>query len=254
METWKFYDITHRDHVICNPTSVAKLDELIGWLDLPRHPRLLEAGSGKGELLLRIAERYGEAGGAGVTATAIDLSPYYVARLQAAAAARVPLAAIDILNMDAGAYPAAPGAWDLVSALGVSWAFGGHRGALRWAKAAARRGGLVLMGEPFWRREPDPAYLEASGQTLAEFGSHARNVEVGVEEGLIPLLAIAGGIDDWDRYETLQWRATARYAEAHPDDADVPELVERVARERHTYLTWGRDTMGWSLYLFAAPG
>ena len=32
MDNWKFYDITHRDHVVCNPTSVQKLDELIALL------------------------------------------------------------------------------------------------------------------------------------------------------------------------------------------------------------------------------
>ena len=30
MDMWKFYDVTHRDHVICNPTSAEKL----GHLDL----------------------------------------------------------------------------------------------------------------------------------------------------------------------------------------------------------------------------
>ena len=59
--------------------------------------------------------------------------------------------------------------------------------------------------------------------------------------------------DEWDRYETFQWRATARYADAHPDDPDVAELVARVAKNRHEYVTWGRDTLGWALYLFEKP-
>ena len=25
MDIWKFYDITHRDHVVCNPTNEEKL-------------------------------------------------------------------------------------------------------------------------------------------------------------------------------------------------------------------------------------
>ena len=59
--------------------------------------------------------------------------------------------------------------------------------------------------------------------------------------------------DEWDRYETLQRRAAARFAAAHPDDPDVPELLSRVERSRHEYLTWGRETLGWSLYLFGRP-
>jgi SAM-dependent methyltransferase len=254
VETWKFYDITHRDHVVCNPTSVARLDELIGWLDLPRRPRILDAGCGKGELLLRVAERYGGVGGEALTATAIDLSPYCVADLRSAIARRAPKASIDVLQMDAGAFAADPGAYDLACALGVSWAYGGHRGAIQRLAAAVRPGGQVLVGEPYWRREPEQAYLDWSGMRRDEFGSHAGNVEVGVEEGLVPLIALASNEDEWDRYETLQWRATARYATANPADPDTPELVARVARNRHEYLTWGRETLGWSLYLFGVPG
>jgi ferredoxin-NADP reductase len=76
-------------------------------------------------------------------------------------------------------------------------------------------------------------------------------VEVGVAEGLTPWLAFTSTGDEWDRYESLQWRAAARHAAAHPDDPDLAELLERVDRSRHEYLTWGRETLGWSLYLFA---
>ena len=31
---------------------------------------------------------------------------------------------------------------------------------------------------------------------------------------------------------------------------DVPELVGRVAKERAAYLRWGRDTVGWAIYVF----
>jgi hypothetical protein len=66
-------------------------------------------------------------------------------------------------------------------------------------------------------------------------------------------LAWVSSSEDWDRYETLQWRAAARYAATRPGDPDVPELLERVARARHEYLAWGRDTLGWALYLFRRP-
>ena len=83
-----------------------------------------------------------------------------------------------------------------------------------------------------------------------DFGTHAGNVQAGVTVGLAPLYALASSEDDFDRYESLQWRAADRYARAHPGDPDLPDLLERVARGRHEYLTWGRATLGWSLYLF----
>jgi len=66
----------------------------------------------------------------------------------------------------------------------------------------------------------------------------------------VPLYTIASNQDDWDRYETLQWYAAARYAQESPDDPDVPEILARVAHGRTNYLRWGRDTLGWALYLF----
>ena len=245
MDTWKFYDITHRDHVVCNPLSLAKVDEIVGLLDLPGDGRMLDIACGKGELLVRIVERYG------VSAVGVDLSPQFVRELREGVAARIPGAATELLEMDGADYAGEPASFDLAACLGASWTFGGHAGTLRALAAWTRPGGQVLVGEPFWRREPDPAYLEWSGMTRELFGTHAENVETGLRLGLTPIYALAGDEDDFDRYEALQWRAADRYARAHPDDPDVPELLERVvARGRHEYVTWGRETLGWSLYLF----
>jgi hypothetical protein len=70
VDLWKFFDITHREHVICNPMSVERFEDLIALLRLSPGDRVLEIATGKGEFILRLAERY-RAGGVGV-----DLSPY----------------------------------------------------------------------------------------------------------------------------------------------------------------------------------
>jgi SAM-dependent methyltransferase len=254
VESWKFFDITHRDHAVFNPTNPRRLDELVGLLDLPASPQILDIACGKGELLLRTVERYGGRDGAGVTGAAIDLSPYFVRDVRAALAARAPAAGMEVHEMDGADYRAEPASFDLAMCLGASWTFGGHLGTLRFLAAAAKPGGQVLVGEPSWMREPDPAYLESARFRRDEFATHQGNVEIGVGEGLEPLLAWVSSGEDWDRYETLQWRAAARYAATHPDDADVPDLLDRVARARHEYLAWGRDTLGWALYLFRRPG
>ena len=250
MDTWKFYDITHRDHVICNPTSAAKLDEVIGWLDLPPAARVLDIACGKGELLLRIAARLGGPDGSGFEAVAVDLSPFVIRDLRESAARRAPSARIETLTMDGADYRAEPASFDLASCLGASWTFGGHQATLRALAATVRPGGKVLVGEPFWKREPTAEYLESAQFKVEDFGSHLGNVDAGVAEGLVPWLALVSSGDEWDRYETLQWRATARYAAANPDDPDLPELLSRVERSRREYLRWGRETLGWALYLF----
>jgi SAM-dependent methyltransferase len=256
MDRWTYFAITHADHVVLNPTSPSRLDELIGLLDLPSEPRVLDIGCGTGELLVRLAERHAQRNGSTLSdfhGVGVDASPAFLGRARATLAARVPGADIELLEMDGAAYPAAPEAFDLACCLGASWIFGGHRGTLEALARATRRGGLVLAGEPFWQAEPGAEYLASSGMGRDDFGSHAGNVATGESLGLTPLLALVSSGQEWDWYETLQWRAAARHAEQHPDDPDLPELLERVAHARHEYLAWGRATLGWALYLFGKP-
>jgi SAM-dependent methyltransferase len=247
MDQWRYYGITHADHVVCNPTSPERLDELIGLLDLAPAARVWEAASGKGELLIRLAERYG------VRGTGVDASPYEITVARERAAARVPDADIRFVEGDAAAHVPDPGTADLAACIGASWIWGGHRGTLRVLAGVARPGGLILVGEPYWIRDPDPEYLEAKSLEPDSFSTLHGNVEIGREEGLTLLYAMPSVSADWDRYTSLQLRAAERFAAANPGDPDLPELLPRARRDFDAYLRWGRDALGWCIYLFRAP-
>jgi len=47
MDMWKFFDITHREHILCNPMSLEKLEELITLLTLKPGARVLDIATGK---------------------------------------------------------------------------------------------------------------------------------------------------------------------------------------------------------------
>jgi SAM-dependent methyltransferase len=246
MDIWKFYDVTHRYHEVWNPTSRAKLDELIGLLRLNPGSAVLDIACGKGELLTRLAERY-EISGIGV-----DISPYCVTDAEQKLRERVPGAQIQILNMDGADY-SPDQLFDLAMCIGASWVYKGHRGTLSALKTMTKPDALILVGEPFWLKDPDDAYLVGENLTRDMFGTHYENVLVGEDEGLFPLYTMVSSQDDWDRYETLQWYAAEKYARDNPDDPDVSEILTRVARGRTNYLHWGRDTVGWAMYLFRKP-
>jgi len=38
-----------------------------------------------------------------------------------------------------------------------------------------------------------------------------------------------------------------------PEDPDVPAMLERIRRWRDGYLHWGRETLGFGVYLFHRP-
>lgn len=246
MDIWKYFSVIHEYHGICDPMSTAKLDELIGLLDLNPGTTVLDIACGKGEILTRLAERY-EISGVGV-----DLSPYFVADTESRLKERVPSAKIEILNMDAADY-STDQLFDVAMCIGASWVYQGHKGTLSTLKPMTKPGGLILVGEPFWIKEPDEAYLAAENFTTDIFGTHYENVVVGEDQGLVPLYTLVSNQDDWDHYETLKWYAADKYAREHPDDNDVKEISDRIADGRTNYLRWGRDTVGWSLYLFRMP-
>jgi len=246
MDIWKFYNVTHSYHEVWNPTSRAKLDELVGLLRLNPGSSVLDIACGTGELLTRLAEQYE------ISGTGVDISPYCVTNAEQKLRERVPGVQIQILNMDGADYRTDQ-LFDLAMCIGGSWVYKGHRGTLSTLKTITKPDGLILVGEPFWLKDPDHEYLVAENLTRDMFGTHYENVLVGEEEGLFPLYTMVSNRDDWDRYETLQWYAADKYARDNPDDPDVSEILARVARGRTNYLRWGRDTVGWAMYLFRKP-
>jgi len=249
MDQSKFFDITHREHVFCNPIGVEKFEELIALLRLGPGDRVLEIATGKAEFIVRLAERYG-IGGVGV-----DLSPYFVADARKKHHQRVPDAPLEFLEMDGADYqPEQSERFSLVACIGASWIYGGHRGTLEALNKMASHGSWVVVGEPFWRQEPPAAYLAVIGEDHSTFGTHAGNVAIGQEHGLELVYTLVSNRDDWDRYEGLQWYAAELWASEHPDDPDVEDVLERVRQGKDAYLRWGRESLGWAIYVFRKGG
>jgi SAM-dependent methyltransferase len=245
MDMWKFYDITHRNHVVCNPTNEEKLTRLVDLVQLPTAARVVDIACGKGEFLIRLAEAYAMRG------VGVDLSPFFIAEAERRHQARVPQAGITFTQMDGADFkPDKPNSLTLASCIGASWVFGGHAKTLDALVGMVEPDGWVIVGEPYWSQEPSDEYLQALKLTKDAIGGHVENVEAGQQRGLDLVHTLVSSKDDWDRYEGLQWHATADYARTNRDDADLPELLECVAKEKSAYLKWGRDALGWAIYVF----
>ena len=144
------------------------------------------------------------------------------------------------------------GWWD--NMLGAGGIPGGMAGICRHLKSWTKSGGYVLIGEGFWGKRPHPHYLAFLGGEQGQYLNHAGNVQAGVDAGLIPMHATTASRDEWDEYEWKYCRSIERYAREQPDDPDVPQMLDRIRHWRDAYLRWGRETLGFAVYLFYRPG
>ena len=103
------------------------------------------------------------------------------------------------------------------------------------------------------QRKPPADYVAFLGGSESQFLEHRGNVQAGIDTGLVPIHAATASSDEWDEYEWKYSRSIELYAREQPDDPDVPAMLERIRRWRDAYLKWGRDTLGFAVYLFHRP-
>jgi len=240
----RFTTIAHRDHVFLNPLSGPKVDQVLAMLELPHGARVLDAGCGKGEMLVRLAGRC-DARGVGV-----DVNPAFLADARARAGARAPGASLDFHEQPICDFPVEPGSFDAALCVGSTEAYGTYRDALPALAGGIRPHGRLLVGERFWRHRPHPDYLEVLGLQSEDLLDHPRNVRAGEEAGLVPICTAVSTEDEWDRYEDLRCRAVEEYVAGHAEDPEAVDMGRLIRRHREAFEHWGRDTLGFGLYVF----
>jgi SAM-dependent methyltransferase len=242
MERADWSRIAHAGMDLMSPLSDAKVDEAIELLELEPGARVVDLGCGKGELLLRIAERYA------IRGVGVDRSPALLAQARDATDRRLPGAELEFVEGDLTEF-AAESQFDLAAGVGAS--FDGFHAMLARLTALVPPGGLVLLGEGYWRQEPTDAYLEALDAGRDDLPSYAGMFDVAAEHGLAPRYATTASVDDFDRYE-WRWSLNGeRYAAAHPDEPGVEEFIAWIRHDRRRYVELGgRDTLGFGLFLF----
>ena len=247
MSPHKFSAIAHRDHAYCNPIAAAKIERMLELVSLVGDASVLDLGCGRGELSLKLVERFQ------ARVTAVDISSPMLDAVRQRAQACGALERLRLLEVDIADFKPDPECFDLTAMLGGGGIGGGIAGICTTLAGWTRRGGYVLIGEGYWVQPPAPEYLAHLEATADEFRDHRGNVRAGVDAGLIPLHAFVASPDEWDEYEWKYSRSIERYALEQPGDPDVPAMLERIRCWRDGYLHWGRDTLGFGVYLFHRP-
>ena len=232
-----FYAIAERDHDIQNPTSPEKIRLLGESLHLGQETRVLDIACGKCGPAVVLASTFG------CRITGVEQYSGFVeeARERIAAAGLGEL--IEVVESDGREFPLEPESWDVALCLGATFVWDDLDGTLSALVPAVRPGGHVVVGEPFWRRSP-PVGTDTMG-----YVSLAETVAKVERHGVSLTGLISSSTDDWDRYESLHWRALEDWLAENDDD----EIRSAYEEHKRRYVS-RRDAFGWAVFLAQKPG
>jgi len=227
--------IAHGDMPFHHPVAEPAIEGLIDLLALGGGDRVLDVGCGRGELLIRIAERTG-AGGLGV-----DASKEQIDRARVEATTRAPGEHLSFEARDAGVMVAPAETFAVAACVGSSHALGGLEPSLARLRELVRPGGYVVLGEGFWQLEPGSELLELLGTARDELATLPELLEAGAGYGLEPVYVATASDEDWQRYEWAYVFNLDRYIRDHPGGEGLEKLHEQLDRIRRRRLLAARD-------------
>ena len=234
-----------------NPLSIEKADRLISVMDVAENSRVLDAGCGCGEFLIRVIES------ANARGLGIDIDSSSISTARQNALGRIPEASCEFLDEDIQTTLLEESSFDLAVCIGSTHAYGSGDAAYSNTLSALARlvkpGGMILIGEGYWKQDPDPDYLQLIGEPVGIYRNYAANISFAEGQGLLPLYATVSNDDEWDHFEWTHKMNIERQAILHAGDPKWAERLKRARRWRDGYLRWGRMTMGFGFYLFTNP-
>jgi predicted O-methyltransferase YrrM len=233
-----YFVVAEATHELQNPTSEEKLLLLGHRLELSAGSRVLDIASGRGGPALVLAR------GFGCTVHGIEISPEFhaVAEERIAEAGLADRVSLELA--DAAGVVHEPASYDAALCLGASFVYGSLADTVDALAPAVRPGGYVVVGEPYWRSLPLPEDYEDRRDPWTTLEG---TVAIFETSGLPVVSVIASSEDDWDRYETLHWRAVEQWLAANPNDPEAREISARHERAKRVYLRHGRDVLGWAI-------
>ncbi|HEY1094307.1 MAG TPA: class I SAM-dependent methyltransferase [Glycomyces sp.] len=235
--------IAESSHRIHNPVDSRKQAQLGRALGLKPGQTMLDLASGSGELLCTWARDYGIGG------TGVDISTAFTARAQARAAELGVADRCDFVHGDAAGH-VAPEPVDITACIGASWIGGGTAGTVALLEQSLRPGGLMLVGECYWRQDPpDEAtvkgcYAESKSSlfSLAGLADHFDGLGYDVVE------MVLADQDTWDRYAAPHWLNIRRWLDDNPGHELAAEMRHKLDVERRNHVRYQRDYLGWGIF------
>ncbi|MGW9054147.1 SAM-dependent methyltransferase [[Kitasatospora] papulosa] len=247
MDLPRIFTIRERSHRIHNPFTPGKLATLGQALHLAPGTRVLDLASGSGEMLCTWARDHG------VTGTGVDISTVFTEEARARAAELGVADRVTFVHDDAVGYVADEPV-DLAACIGATWIGDGAAGTIELLARSLRPGGLMLIGEPYWRREvPDEETARVChAGSRADFRLLPDLVEQFGELGYDVVEMVLADGDSWDRYQAAQWLNLRRWLDRNPEDELAAEVRAELTAEPARYTRYQREYLGWGVFALMA--
>ncbi len=247
MELPHLVAIRESSHRIINPFDDTKLATLGRVIGVERDQEILDLASGKGELLCTWARDHG------IVGTGVDVHRPFVAAAEIRASELGVSDRVTFVDGDARGWVATDPV-DIAACVGATWIGGGVAGTIALLQRSLRPGGMMLIGEPYWRAEPpDQETIEGCSATSVDtFHSLPGLVELFGELDYDLVEMVLADEDSWDRYAAGQWLSVRRFLDTNPDDPLADDLRDELRTAPLRHVRFQRRWLGWGVFALMA--
>jgi SAM-dependent methyltransferase len=233
--------IRESSHRIHNPFTSEKLATLGQALYLSPGTSMLDLACGSGEMLCTWARDHR------LTGTGVDISTAFIGAARARAVELAVADRVTFIHRNAAGYVAGRPV-GVAACIGATWIEDGVAGTVELLRRSLNPGGIMLVGEPYWRREPpDQATIDGCyGIGKEDWLPLPELIESFGLLGCDVVEMVLADQASWDRYTAASWLNIRRWLDAHPHDeladdmrAELTSGPARYARYRREYLGWG---------------
>jgi SAM-dependent methyltransferase len=239
----RIFAITESAHRIHNPITPEKLATLGAALRLESGASVPDLGSGSGEMLCTWARDHG------VVGTGVDMSELFTQHARLRAEELGVVDQVEFIHGDAAGYVSDEKA-DVAACVGATWIAGGVAGTIELLTRSLRTGGIILIGEPYWRQLP-PTEDVARGclaDSVSDFVTLPALLASFSRLGYDVVEMVLAGQDGWDRYEAAKWLTMRRWLDANPDDELAGDVRAQLTSEPERYAAHTREYLGWGVF------
>ena len=243
MDIPRIFNITESAHRIHNPFTPDKFATLGAALRLEAGTRVLDLGSGSGEMLCTWARDYA------ITGVGIDMSRLFVDQARLRAKELGVSEQVEFIHSDAAGYVADEKV-SVAACVGATWIGGGVAGTIALLTKSLCPNGIILIGEPYWLKLPATQEIAkgCGADSISDFLLLHELVASFGDLNYDVVEMVLANQDGWDRYEAAKWLTMRRWLEANSDDDFAKEVRVQLTLEPKRYTTYTREYLGWGVF------